>query len=311
MFAPLPASVEDELAMSIAAHSGSDRSVSIIGFSSADEQAIGHSVEQAGGRVLRATADEDVPLADMLVIDALDEAAFNAAIVRAGSDHRLVVRASLKTVDSVVDQWPDADVVIGGDWVDLHLTLTTALRRSTSMPAATFDVASEEGLRLQRLADEIGRIARSLIDLPDGLASNGGGISDRSTNFRGAPVEDISSDGTAITAAEVRAIIRLRRMRDRFFPADLFADPAWDMLLDLAAARIERTRVAVSSLCIAAAVPPTTALRWIKAMTDKDLLQRVADPHDARRIFIQLSNDAAIAMEKYLRAARNGAGLII
>jgi DNA-binding MarR family transcriptional regulator len=177
--------------------------------------------------------------------------------------------------------------------------------------AAAFDVASEEGLRLQRLADEIGRIARSLIDLPEGLVGSDGRISDRPISFRGMPPADLNSNGATITAAEVRAIIRLRRLRDRYFSSELFADPAWDMLLDLAAARIERTRVAVSSLCIAAAVPPTTALRWIKAMTEQGLLRRVADPHDARRIFIQLSDDAAAAMEQYLRAARSGGGLTI
>jgi hypothetical protein len=41
---------------------------------------------------------------------------------------------------------------------------------------------------------------------------------------------------------------------------DLFADPGWDILLDLYAARQEGKQVSVSSLCIAAAVPPTTAL---------------------------------------------------
>jgi hypothetical protein len=57
-----------------------------------------------------------------------------------------------------------------------------------------------------------------------------------------------------------RAFLRLRSQH--FVPA-LFADPAWDILLDLAAARIDGRMVAVSSLCIAAAVPATTALRWI------------------------------------------------
>jgi predicted transcriptional regulator len=63
----------------------------------------------------------------------------------------------------------------------------------------------------------------------------------------------------------------------------LFADPAWDMLLDLLQAEIAQHRVPVSSLCIAAAVPATTALRWIKTMTDVGLFKRRADPHDGRR----------------------------
>jgi hypothetical protein len=51
-----------------------------------------------------------------------------------------------------------------------------------------------------------------------------------------------------------------RRLRERLLPAGLFADPAWDMLLDLYAAEIEEQPVSVTSACIAAAAPATTAL---------------------------------------------------
>jgi hypothetical protein len=46
----------------------------------------------------------------------------------------------------------------------------------------------------------------------------------------------------------------LAGFRARFFQEELFADPAWDMLLDLLQAEIAQHRVPVSSLCIAAAV---------------------------------------------------------
>ncbi len=87
----------------------------------------------------------------------------------------------------------------------------------------------------------------------------------------------------------VRQVIEQRRLRDEFFDAELFADPAWDILLDLTAARAENLRVSVSSLCIAAAVPPTTALRWMREMEEAGLLERVADDTDKRRVFIALS----------------------
>ena len=140
--------------------------------------------------------------------------------------------------------------------------------------------------RLQQLSEEVGRIASILANLSEENK-----------------VVEPRVPGRRIDAGQIRAIIRARRMRDHFFKSDLFADPAWDMLLDLMAARLEKQRVAVSSLCIAAAVPPTTALRWIKSLSDQGLFVRVADAEDGRRVFIELSDWAASALEAYLKTA--------
>lgn len=153
------------------------------------------------------------------------------------------------------------------------------------------------GLRLAQLSEEVGRIARQLAAL----------VGD--PDPRGAPppaptVQPAPTPAEAIDAGMIRALIRARRARDQFFPADLFADPAWDILLDLAAARKEDRQVAVSSLCIAAAVPPTTALRWIKALTDRGLLVRLPGEHDGRRVHIALADEAAEAMDACLAAIR-------
>jgi hypothetical protein len=105
-----------------------------------------------------------------------------------------------------------------------------------------------------------------------------------------------------VDAVMIRRMLRLRRDRDRYFPAEIFADPAWDMLLDLTAAQLEGKLVPVSSLCIAAAVPTTTALRWVRSLTEAGLLERQVDPSDARRSHIRLSDDGSAAMLSYLRA---------
>jgi DNA-binding MarR family transcriptional regulator len=52
-------------------------------------------------------------------------------------------------------------------------------------------------------------------------------------------------------------------------------------------------------LCIAASVPATTALRWLKTMTDQGIFLRRADPHDGRRVFVELSPRASEAMRRY------------
>lgn len=114
-----------------------------------------------------------------------------------------------------------------------------------------------------------------------------------------------------VTAGEVRGLIKARRLRDQYFDAELFADPAWDMLLDLMAARLEGTQVAVSSLCIAASVPPTTALRWIKTMTEERIFLRRADEQDGRRIFIELSDDATAGMVGFFAMVRRSGLMLI
>ena len=75
------------------------------------------------------------------------------------------------------------------------------------------------------------------------------------------------------------------------------------MLLDLTAARVEHTRVSVTSLCIASGVPATTALRWIGQMVNMGLLKRVEDVTDRRRAFIELTDKAAASMARYFASA--------
>jgi len=151
--------------------------------------------------------------------------------------------------------------------------------------------------RLAQLSEEVGRIARTLAALSGGE----GAVHESASTFR------VSGGGgeSAADGAIARAILRLRRLRDQHFNAMLFADPAWDMLLDLTVARHERRPVAVSSLCIAAAVPATTALRWIGTMTDQGLLARHPDPDDGRRVFIALTERAAGTMAAYCASARH------
>jgi DNA-binding MarR family transcriptional regulator len=104
----------------------------------------------------------------------------------------------------------------------------------------------------------------------------------------------------------VRSILKARRMRGEFFEASLFADPAWDILLELYSAELEQQRVSVGSLCIGAAVPATTALRWITLLETRGLIRRTADPRDGRRYFVSLSDSAATALERYFAAVPLG-----
>ena len=118
------------------------------------------------------------------------------------------------------------------------------------------------------------------------------------SNMQTVPSSEAVSDDEM--ERKLLSIIALRRLRQTHFAAELFSDPAWDILLDLALAERQQRRVSVSSLCIGAQVPTTTALRWIKHMTDSGLLVRMDDPLDARRKFVELSEETASKMREFL-----------
>ena len=172
--------------------------------------------------------------------------------------------------------------------------------------------AGDQDARLQKLSDDIARITEMLtrlIGTEPGYAAPfapSAPMRDRKTDY-GAP-PPVEAGQVDVAPQLIRQAIRARRMRDQFFMPGLFEDPAWDMLLDLFAAELEGTRVSVSSLCIAAAVAPTTALRWIGRMTEAGLFERQADPLDRRRVFMRLSRATSDGMRRYA-AATNQAGL--
>jgi hypothetical protein len=102
-----------------------------------------------------------------------------------------------------------------------------------------------------------------------------------------------------VSATQVRELIKARRARDHHFPLGLFADPAWDILLGVFVAHLTQQRISVSGVCEHAAVPSTTALRWICTLEQGGWLIRREDPRDARRTWIELSAKAISAMQSY------------
>lgn len=100
--------------------------------------------------------------------------------------------------------------------------------------------------------------------------------------------------------AFVRRIIEARRARRAYFAADLFADPAWDILLELYVLDREQRRTSVSKLSLAAAIPQTTALRWLDRLHGEGLIERELDPLDARRVWVKLSEEGMTAMSAFL-----------
>ncbi|WP_422059840.1 winged helix DNA-binding protein [Sphingopyxis sp.] len=124
-----------------------------------------------------------------------------------------------------------------------------------------------------------------------------------------APDADVAAyreDGRL--AAVAQAEYAARRTRDRLFGMDLFAEPAWDMLLDLYIQRHRGRQVSIHSLCIAAAVPQTTALRWINKLDANGLVVREPCQHDNRVIHASLSAAGTDLMERYLLGQLGASG---
>ncbi|MCY7397246.1 MAG: winged helix DNA-binding protein, partial [Sphingomonas bacterium] len=234
--------------------------------------------------------------------DALDQLLTYANNEAAAGRMPTIVAAPSALIDAVSARLdaPHTQVLIDPDPVERATALALS-RVGLDGPTMLHDIAHDPAARrLKQLSDEVGRIAATLARLSTGP--------DAATSTVERPVDRVG-DVPAASGEMVRNVIRARRLRARFFQEELFADPAWDMLLDLLQAEIAQHRVPVSSLCIAAAVPATTALRWIKTMTDSGLFRRRADPHDGRRVFIELAPDASLAMRRYF--AEVGAQLAV
>ena len=220
----------------------------------------------------------------------------------------LVLQPELRALDAVEAMFgnaPGVSIIVEADELEAAAVLARHCRALSATVHAPSGGADLRDRQIESLQEEVQRISRMLARLamepsaqrepPSPFIDDHVSASARA--YHAGPAS--TYDGPTVSARDVRTVIRQRRLRDEMFDSELFADPAWDMLLDLYAARLDRSRVSVSSLCIAAAVPATTALRWIKTLTDTGLFERKADQHDARRIFVQLSDEATTAMHRY------------
>lgn len=280
-----------------------------------DAEAAGFRITEAGDLSALLDGDArplgDVVLLDCPVVDGAQLAALSRLDLRAGNcGAHLIVSTTVAALDDVfacLDQ-SHPQILVDPSRAERVIAMGRVLAKIPGLRLR--ELSEADRLVLLRLAEQVGQIAERLERL-EGPGRDKAESRDSLFRFESpnATYSPGNPDGTErlVRAARsplpdprlVRRIIRQRQLRARFFDGDLFADPAWDMLLDLTAARAEHARVSVTSLCIASGVPPTTALRWIGQMTEAGLLQRVEDETDRRRAFITLSDHTADAMSRY------------
>lgn len=275
------------------------------------------------GELAALLGGEARPFGDLVIVDCPHvDAAVLAALVRLDlraerSGARVIVATSLAALEDVFAclDCCGAQILVCPTRAERSVALARAIAAASD--GRLRDLSEDERLTLLRLTEQVGLMARKIDRLAGEEDGDAGAFAFNAPRraFNGA--RDTSADlvrksRPALPDARlVRKIVAQRQARARFFDASLFADPAWDILLDLTAARVEHTRVSVTSLCIAAAVPPTTALRWIAQMTEAGLLERVEDDSDKRRAFMQLSDKAADAMAAYFASLGRNAATIV
>jgi predicted transcriptional regulator len=258
------------------------------------------ALDSEGARALAEVVLVDCPMPDGAGLVALMQV--DMRVAQAGA--QLIVSTSsagLEDVFGCLDQ-SSPQLLVDARAADLALALGRA--QMLAPGRSVREIADEDRIQLLRLTEQVGRLAARLNTGLDGAQER---VESPSLAFRGAnPDEALLLTPAPQTPAPdprlVRRILRQRQQRGRFFDTDLFADPAWDMLLDLTAAREEDKQVSVTSLCIAAGVPATTALRWIGQMQHAGLFERVEDKADRRRAFIALTAKAADGMARYFCA---------
>lgn len=139
-------------------------------------------------------------------------------------------------------------------------------------------------------------IANSILDIARGLESMA-----RKFAVPTLPEHHNASRSASQLGGRAALLYKERRRREILFKdEDLFGEPAWDILLDLFIADVQGRPAGVSSACMGAAVPSTTALRWLSVLEHKGLIARELDPYDRRRTYVRITPAAYSKMSEYL-----------
>lgn len=113
-------------------------------------------------------------------------------------------------------------------------------------------------------------------------------------------VRPVTALSDARMAEYAERLYKERRRRSRYLPGHLFAEPAWDILLDLFVNGVRDRAISITSACIAGGIPATTGLRWLGVLEKEGLLVRGTSEEDARVTWVQLSGYGMDVMRGYL-----------
>lgn len=133
-------------------------------------------------------------------------------------------------------------------------------------------------------------------------------------NFQSLPGEsneafpsDTASNRTGFSEIEARAtavhVLRLRMAARSYFVPSSMSEPAWTLMLSLYT--FGRTgRTSVASMAKRAALPPTTASRWLRQLHRDGYINLLSDGRDKRALRVALTTAGSEAMNRTFVAAQ-------
>lgn len=182
--------------------------------------------------------------------------------------------------------------------------LTKPLDVERLVAVVSASAAEVEGLRLSQ-DDGAARIPdRSTAPACDFLASLAVATeADRLDRPRRAatPAQSLDADGAALRhRLLIMRLMRVQSLREKFLAPGLFSDPCWEILLDVLVNQLAGRPVSASSVYLATGVSATTAMRRLQDLESAGLLRRYSDPHDQRRVLVEVTEGAAKRVARYL-----------
>jgi hypothetical protein len=149
----------------------------------------------------------------------------------------------------------------------------------------------------------VGQISRTVVELQRALV---GKTMDGAQAAQSAPRAvpfAVPPGGGMDLQNNVRVAKNLLHVRKRIFGSELFAGPAWEILLQLFDAYTSQRTETVGQVSLGADLPCTTVLRWLNRLSD-DGLVRLRDDHlDRRRRFAELTDSGVQLMTQYFSGA--------
>lgn len=113
----------------------------------------------------------------------------------------------------------------------------------------------------------------------------------------------LSAELSSHMEQDIERVLRLRRDGSDVLGAGLFSNPAWDMLLQLSAARLQGRRVGLSDLITDG--PESTRARWATILEERGLRTVRPDARAPSGLRVELSECGAAKMSRLARGLRH------